>query len=142
MANRISVYAKTVQAKLDKLGGKTLQGGSILDFEKTLDLEPFEHHRYQDMQARAHADGTLTTPEAMTVYRALGESGLWPKRTTLAMKVAVTNLMAELIQRDTPRPSLFYLLASIRSRSCGQRDPRVLGLSLSISPRYRRATLT
>jgi hypothetical protein len=101
MANRVTAAAAKAQRQIDSLNGKTLQGGSISDFEKSLDLETFEHFAYQEAQARAHANGTLSLPEAQTVYMALGEGGNWRKGTTLAMKVTITNLMLQLITGRT-----------------------------------------
>ena len=99
MANRITKYAAMVTAKLDALDGIGLDGRPLSDFERELDLSPLELVAYQEAKSRAMLDGRITQAEAQTIYAALGESGAWPKRTSLAMKVTVTNLMTQLIVR-------------------------------------------
>jgi hypothetical protein len=97
MANRVTEAAAKYQRRIDSLNGETLTGGSMDDAEKDLDLTPHEHFAYQEAQARAHASGMLTLPEARTVYAALGEGSNWRTGTSLAMKVAITLLMLDLM---------------------------------------------
>lgn len=64
----------------------------------TCDITINELVKYQELQSQAAASGVLSTDEAMIVYRGLGKSGQWPKRTDLASKLVITQLMLELLQ--------------------------------------------
>jgi hypothetical protein len=98
--NRLSKAIETVQGqideRLDEAGAKALGDTLAVTFE--------EHFQYQQLQARAHVMGNLTTDEAQIVYVALGEvgspeNGGWAAETTLATKVVVTQLMGELLEK-------------------------------------------
>jgi hypothetical protein len=99
-SNRITRAIETVQgqidAKLDDAGRKGL--------DETLAVSFDEHFQFQQLQARAHAMGNLSTDEAQIIYVALGEvgspdNGGWAAGTTLATKVVVTQLMGELLEK-------------------------------------------
>ena len=107
MADRIAAAVATHQAKIDSLNGVGLNGMPLSEFEDTLDLTFEEFVAFQNQQTRAHASGRITTDEALTVYRLLGGechagngNGGWPKGVTLAGKMVVTRLMAELMSRN------------------------------------------
>lgn len=97
--NRIGKAIDATRAKLEELNAVArdeLDAAMAVDFE--------EHFAYQELQARSHLEGTLTTDEATIVYVALGEvgspsNGGWASGTDLATKVVVTRLMAELLQK-------------------------------------------
>jgi hypothetical protein len=107
--NRITAYAADIRAMI--ASGRKADGsgpiGDLAALDSDLDLTFEEHYRYQEAQAQAHLAGALTTEEAQTVYRALGEGGPgnggWAARTDLALKVTVTNLMVQLIAADVRR---------------------------------------
>lgn len=116
--NRVAAHAAMVRAAIAS-GQKVDRSGPIGDLERLeadLALAPFEHAAYQTAQVRAHARGVLSTAEALTVYRALGDypssegdsdrfdapmpdpsNGGWAAETDLATKVTVTTLMGSLI---------------------------------------------
>lgn len=106
MVNRIETHAATVREAIAS-GLKVDGSGPIGDVDKLnaeLAVTFAEHAAYQDAQARAHASGKITTEEAQVIYRALGEigstsNGGWAKGTDLALKVTVTTLMGQLIER-------------------------------------------
>ena len=103
--NRVEAHAAQVRKLIEsglKPDGSPIGDVDALDRELSLSLG--ERFAYQNAQAKAHASGILTTDEAMTVYRAVGEAGSkanggWPKGTDLALKVTVTSLMAQLVER-------------------------------------------
>ena len=108
MTNRIVNGASNYQKKIDGLIEKGVdpQGKPIAEtlesMDRNMDLTFSEHSSYQDLQARAHASGQLTTEEAQTIYIALGESmssknGGWKSHVNLPMKLIITQLMAELL---------------------------------------------
>lgn len=114
MTNRIANAIETVRASIR--AGLKLDGSGPIDpdalesLDATLALTFEERYRFQDLQAEAHARGTLSTEEASVIYRALGEvgssgNGGWASGTDLATKVVVTEAMRAL------------LTASIRTRS-------------------------
>ena len=97
-------YGKRIDGLIEK--GVDLQGKPIEEALKKLDREMgltfSDHFDYQNLQARAHASGQLTTEEAQTVYIALGEvmsskNGGWQPHVDLPMKVIITQLMAEIL---------------------------------------------
>ena len=107
--NRVEDYAADIRRLI--ASGRKPNGDPIGDvdaLESELDLTFAERIAWQDAQALAHASGILSTAEAQTVYRAIGEAGSesnggWPKRTDLAMKVTVTNLMAQIMAARAAR---------------------------------------
>ena len=108
MTNRITNGASNYQKRIDGFieKGVDLQGKPIAEalaiLDKNTDLTFSDHFNYQNLQARAHASGQLTTEEAQTIYVALGESmgsknGGWKSHVKLPMKLIITQLMAELL---------------------------------------------
>lgn len=97
--NRFKVVEETVQKTIDsgvKPDGSPL--GDLVQLEKALALDPIEVVAYQTAQARAFALGKISLEEAQYVYTAIGEGADWPKGTSLARKVAVTQAMAVLMK--------------------------------------------
>jgi len=82
--------------------GKRLTDEDIKKAEQSVAINFAEHAAYQDVQAYAHASGTINTDEASTIYRALGEigsekNGGWATGTDLATKIVVTRVIADLL---------------------------------------------
>jgi len=103
MSNRVITYAADIRAR--QASGLKPDGspvGDLDDLDASLAISFGERAAYQDAQAAAHASGVLTADEALTVYTAIGESGSdanggWPAGVDLALKVAVTALMGQLL---------------------------------------------
>ena len=95
MANRVTKLAAIVRTKLKDVKDTTeLENGMAVSFG--------DHFQFQETQARAHASGKLTLDEAQTVYMALGEvmstkNGGWKDHVDLALKVAITQMVAEIL---------------------------------------------
>lgn len=98
--NRVAKMAATIQERIDALPPER-----AASLDESMAIDASEHFRFQQMQAEAHASGTLTADEALTVYAALGDpvgsdaNGGWAAGTTTAAKCTVTKLMAELLGR-------------------------------------------
>lgn len=110
MANRVEDHAATVREAI--ASGRKVDGSGPIGDTAALDAELAvtfaEHAAYQDAQARAHLNGVITTDEAQTIYRALGEygseaNGGWSKGTDLALKVTVTTVIGQLLGRTAGR---------------------------------------
>jgi hypothetical protein len=97
--NRIATAIAQIDdrlAALDPDKVSALDAGMAVSFD--------EHFAFQNTQARAHAEGKISTGEAQIVYIALGEvgsgeNGGWAPGTSTATKVVVTKLMGELLAR-------------------------------------------
>lgn len=108
MANRILDAAARYAGRIEtqrkagvSLDGKPI-GPALERLDENMALTHSEHYAFQTAQAQAHAGGRITTDEARTVYVALGESmsssnGGWGKHVELPLKVAITQLISELI---------------------------------------------
>ncbi len=67
---------------------------------KNLETDFADLCHYQDLQARAHAMGRITTEEALTLYRAFGGEAPSPEhwsRNSLATQIIATQLIGELL---------------------------------------------
>jgi hypothetical protein len=81
----------------------TLPADKVESVDTSLALDFGEHFEYQEVQARAHVSGKLSTDEAQIVYAALGEvgsasNGGWAAGTDTATKYAVTLVIGELLK--------------------------------------------
>ncbi len=97
--NRITDLIAAYEVRIAKLNGVGLDGRPIEALHDDMKLEHYEFVWYQNLQARAHAMGTITTQEAQTLYNALGGEYFqpdWPEGTSLATKTAITQIMLEL----------------------------------------------
>ena len=107
--NRILASAERnkqrIQGFIDK--GVDLRGEPIMESLERLDegmaLSFSDHVGYQEAQVRAHASGRITMAEAQTVYLALGngmssKNGGWQEHVTLPLKLAITQVVGELIE--------------------------------------------
>ena len=106
--NRIDQCATNAEKRVEALRatGKDLKGQPIEESLKNLDkglaITSQEHHSFQNVQSRAFAMQQINQDESLTIYNALGESlnpdnGGWQPHVTLSHKVAITQLMAELL---------------------------------------------
>ena len=102
--NRIEASIAVHSERIESLNGVGKNGTPLAEVEAEITLSFEEFVAFQNEQARAHAGGTISAEEAMTVYRLLGgeshagdENHGWPKGVTLAQKMVVTNLMGELM---------------------------------------------
>jgi hypothetical protein len=101
--NRLTRAIEAARAKIDALDGRARDR-----LEAATVLEGDDHFQYQQVQAQAHAAGTIPTDEAQVIYVALGEvgsaeNGGWARGTDLATKVVVTQAVAELLQLQIKR---------------------------------------
>lgn len=104
--NRISKAIAQMRAKLGEepfASGKTLDGGSLTDFEAKMAIDPVEHAKYQEVQSVMYAAGGISLDEAAVIYQSLGEyfnadNGGWAEGVDLATKVVITQTMKELIE--------------------------------------------
>jgi hypothetical protein len=114
--NRVDQCATNAEKRVEALRatGKDLKGQPIEESLKNLDKEMAitlrEHHSFQNTQSQAFAMQQINQDESLTICTALGESlnpdnGGWQPHVTLSHKVAVTQVMAELltIQRKENR---------------------------------------
>ena len=76
---------------------EALEPNKLKELDANYSLSFEEHFEFQQMQARAHASGLLSTEAARIVYIALGEGANWAANTDTATKVIVTQLMGELL---------------------------------------------
>lgn len=98
MKDMMAPHLERVRAALADKDGMTRT-----KLEANLDVDTEEHFRYQETQAWAHASGIISQADAQIVYAALGEvysasNGGWAAGTDLATKVAVTQLIGELLE--------------------------------------------
>lgn len=103
ISQRIARTAAALDARVRLDTGEPLPADLDLDaFARTLDNSLIEHFTYQTVQSRAFAMGLLTYEEAQTIYVALGEVPAedgWAAGTSLATKLVVTQVLAELIAK-------------------------------------------
>ena len=100
MGNRVTAAIARCEARIQAMGGIAKDGSRLDDLHAKNRLALDEFVAYQNTQALAHATGKISSDEAATVYGALGgESyhGDWPKGTSLAVKMVVTQLMGDLL---------------------------------------------
>ena len=86
-----------VAGKLEGKSDEVLAG-----LEKTARVDFMDHAGYQDAQAHAFAAGRISMDEAQLVYNSLGEvwtegNGGWKKGVSLARKLTITTMVAELL---------------------------------------------
>ena len=89
--NRIVDRVPTIAAAIDGLTDE-----ARATFAEEMAVTPAEIFGYQNAQARAFAAGRISQDEAMTIHNALGWSG-WRKGTSLALQVAITLAVTELL---------------------------------------------
>lgn len=82
----------------------SLSADKLADIDDKLALDFTEHFDYQEVQARAHASGELSTEEAQIVYAALGEvgsvsNGGWSAGVDTATKYAVVLTIEALVKK-------------------------------------------
>ena len=94
-----------IQQRIDLIQGKISSGVAsaekLANLEKTMETSWDELFQYQNAQARAHAMGKISSEEAMLLYNLLGRENPTEEKwnqLSLAQKVAVTQVMAELLE--------------------------------------------
>ncbi len=95
--NRIEAAVALIEQRL-----ATLPADKLESLKKTTSLTFDEFFVYQQTQSQAFAGGRLTADEAQIVYTHLGGEhfdGDWPEGTSLALRIAFTKLMLELLRR-------------------------------------------
>lgn len=100
MTNRVTACISRYETRIANLNGVGLNGQSLEVLEESQALAFQDFVGYQNAQAAAFASGKLTQEEAQTVYLALGGEayqGDWPEGTPLATKIAITQLVGELL---------------------------------------------
>ncbi len=93
-----------IQDRIEQIDKQIKEGGipaeKIASLNKSLKTSWKDLVEYQNLQAAAHAAGKITTEEADLVYRLMGKENpteeKW-NRLSVAEKVAITQLMAELL---------------------------------------------
>lgn len=96
--NRLTPAIERTRAKIE-----TLDADKIARLEENTAIDFEEHFEFQQTQAAAHAMGKISTEEAQIIYSALGNShsdtnGGWTKKTDLATKVMVMQIVGELLE--------------------------------------------
>lgn len=92
---KINSLASSIAAKL-KSG--TLTKERAAEIAESFDLDCEEFSRFQNLKSVAVSAGKLTIEEGMTVYRYLGESPATFNKQSIAAKVILNKLFADLIQ--------------------------------------------
>ena len=101
MSNRIVDGIINAEKKIENLNGIGLNGTPIDELDVSLSFEEF--FAFQTAQSQAFASGRLTEDEAQLIYNSLGgeihssEEDGWPKETSLATKLVITQVCAELM---------------------------------------------
>lgn len=94
---RFDVYRDAIEASL--ADGKTTQK-KIDKAHSDLDLGVKEYVRFQELKTLAVADRTLSVEEGMTVYFRLGESPEFFNKQPLFMKLVLSELLQELLEKQ------------------------------------------
>src|SRR5262245_15692259 len=102
MINRILATIPELERRITALEPATLEA-----FTREMDVTTAELFHWQEAKSVAFLEGRLSEGEANTIYAALGRefgsspaNGGWGAETTLAMKVAVTLVMGEILARS------------------------------------------
>ena len=100
---RFDVYHDAIEASL--ADGKTTQE-KIDKAHSDLDLNLAGYVRFQELKTLAVADGTLTSEEGMTVYFKLGETLEQFNKLPLYMKLTLSELFQELLEKQVNHASV------------------------------------
>ena len=95
--DRLADYEAMLEAKLESKDAST-----IASLHESCKIDFLDHASYQGAQSSAFASGRITEQDAQVAYSSLGEvynesNGGWAQDTTLARKITVTQMVAELI---------------------------------------------
>lgn len=98
--NRIAEAITAMEAKISELNGVGVNGVPLSEIDTDLQFDEFA--AFQTAQSRAFASGKIGMGEAQLLYRSLGgemhhEGDGWPRDTSLATKIVVTKVCAELM---------------------------------------------
>ena len=97
ITDRLAHYEAIIEAKIENKDDEVKAG-----LAESCKIDFLDHASYQGAQSSAFASGRLSEQDAQAAYSALGEiynesNGGWAQGTTLACKITVTQLVAELI---------------------------------------------
>lgn len=98
MNNRIQSAISVCEIKVKQLAAE-----KVVNLGKQLDIQFDEFVKFQELKSVASIDGTLTLDEAQTVYGYLGNTPEHFNRQPVAVKVVLTQLLAELLKRRIAR---------------------------------------
>ena len=95
--DRLAEYEAMLEVKLEDKDAET-----IASLGKSCAIDSLDHASYQGAQSSAFVSGRITEDDAQIAYTSLGEvynesNGGWAQGTTIARKIAVTQMVAELI---------------------------------------------
>ena len=87
-----------IQVAINKMGTrlKGLSTAKIKTLTDTLTLDPRERYSWLTCQARAHAEGAISSDEAMTLYRAIKN---WEGQ-SVQSRIVTTQSIQELLSKQ------------------------------------------
>jgi hypothetical protein len=104
--NRIlNAVAKKKKEIEDKVASGTLTQAKVDETCKALDMDLREYCRFQELKSLAVASNLLTLDEGQTVYAYLGESLDTFNTQPVEVKVVLTGLFKELLERSMRQAS-------------------------------------
>ena len=80
-----------------QIAGSNVGKAKLKEMHASLDLDTYEHAKFQELKSLAVTQGTITLDEGNTVYRYLGEQPSVFNKQTLAVKITLTKLFQELL---------------------------------------------
>jgi len=86
-----------VNSTADVIANSGLSQSKLDNLNSTMDIEMFELVRWQEAKSIAVAEGVLTTEEGVYIYHQLGGTPSVFNGRPLAVKVAITKTMGELL---------------------------------------------
>lgn len=98
--NRIAEAITAMEDNISELNGVGVDGTPLSELDTDLRFDEFV--AFQNAQSRAFATGKVGMDEAQLLYRSLGgemhhDGDGWPTDTSLATKIVVTKVCAELM---------------------------------------------
>lgn len=94
MANRVELAVKAVTVTLRE---RAFDPATLAKLEATLCMTFGDHSRFQTLKSVAQLKGEITLEEAQSLYILLGNQVSVFNNRSLAVKVAVTKALAELL---------------------------------------------
>jgi len=100
--NRVIKMIASQEANI-KAKAPTLAPGKLAELNRNLSMAFDEYCSFQNLKSLAVASGTLTLEEGQTVYGYLGNTVEHFNDQSLAVKIVLTKLYAELLERKMPK---------------------------------------
>ncbi len=97
MNNRVACMVTNTEQKINS---QNLDPVTISKLQKSLDMELDEYCRFQQLKSLAVAGEILSIDEGMTIYNYLGESPDTFNHQSLCVKITLTKIFAELLERE------------------------------------------